>query len=184
MTNEVMVSKKQYEINTDTMALLPFYDEYGKVHTKVLERDRTLCVCGKPKTEQMIQKVQHTEVKLFRPPGGTLNKRIINYSSKKGYKIILWSWHQDPKDWSNPGAGYISNHILSNVHNGDIILLHDSGGNRRQTIDALNIVLPELKKRGFKCVTVSELMQNDPKFTPLFPADSELEPFKIFRRPS
>lgn len=136
------------------------------------------------KTEQMIQKVQHTEVKLFRPPGGTLNKRIINYSSKNGYKIILWSWHQDPKDWRNPGAGYISNHILSNVHNGDIILLHDSGGNRRQTIDALNIVLPELKKRGFKCVTVSDLMQNDPKFTPLFPADSELEPFKIFRRPS
>ncbi|MDN4074041.1 competence protein ComK [Fictibacillus terranigra] len=49
MTNKVMVSKKQYGINTETMALLPFYDEYGKVHTKVLERDRTLCVCGKPK---------------------------------------------------------------------------------------------------------------------------------------
>ncbi|RXY99769.1 polysaccharide deacetylase family protein [Fictibacillus sp. S7] len=134
------------------------------------------------KTEKLIEKVQKNEVKLFRPPGGNLNKQIIKYSNKKGYKIILWSWHQDPKDWRNPGAGSISRHILSNVKNGDIILLHDSGGNRRQTIEALKIVLPELQKRGFKCVTVSELLQNDPKFTPLFPA--QLEPFKLFDAPS
>ncbi|MED2971893.1 MULTISPECIES: competence protein ComK [unclassified Fictibacillus] len=50
MTNKVMVPNKQYEINVDTMALLPFCDEYGKLHTKVLERNRTLCVCGKPKS--------------------------------------------------------------------------------------------------------------------------------------
>lgn len=135
------------------------------------------------KTDKLIRKVQpHPDVKLFRPPGGNLNERIVEYSKKKGYKIILWSWHQDPKDWRNPGAGYISNHILSNVRNGDIILLHDSGGDRKQTIDALNIVLPQLKKRGFKCVTVSELLKNNEKFTPLFPA--ELEPFKILNDPS
>ncbi len=122
-------------------------------------------------TQHLIDTFQHLsgtfqprKMKLFRPPGGVLNKQIINTLTNDNYKIILWSWHQDTKDWTNNGVQNIANHVLSNVQNGDIILLHDSGGNRTQTVQALQIILPELQKKGYTFVTVGELLQNHPKF--------------------
>lgn len=49
MGKKVWISKKQYEINGDTIGLLPFYNEFGDLHTKVMERNRTLCIDDKPK---------------------------------------------------------------------------------------------------------------------------------------
>ncbi|OKL36958.1 chitooligosaccharide deacetylase [Domibacillus mangrovi] len=115
-------------------------------------------------TQNLIDTFQLGKMKLFRPPGGALNKQIINTLTNDNYTIILWSWHQDTKDWTNQGVQKIANHVLSNVQNGDIILLHDSGGNRTQTVQALQIILPELQKKGYTFVTVGELLQNHPKF--------------------
>ncbi|MCP3762729.1 polysaccharide deacetylase family protein [Domibacillus sp. A3M-37] len=116
------------------------------------------------KTEKLMNFQESYNVKLFRPPGGAVNKGIIDALKKQNYTIILWSWHQDTKDWSNPGVDTIVNQVLSDVRNGDIILLHDSGGNRTQTVKALKVLLPELKERGYKFVTVGQLLQNHPKF--------------------
>ena len=77
-----------------------------------------------------------------------------------GYLVIMWSWHQDTRDWSDPGARKIVNKVVQNARNGDIVLFHDFGGKRQQTVDALREILPELKKRGYRFVTVSELMQS------------------------
>lgn len=120
------------------------------------------------KTDKLISRYQKKKVKLFRSPGGTLTKEIINSSKDEGYKVIQWSWHQDPKDWSNPGVKSIVNHVINNVHNGDIILMHDSGGRRQQTVEALKEILPELKKRGYRFITVSELLEVSPKYKNLF----------------
>ncbi|MFY0546114.1 hypothetical protein [Brevibacillus sp. H7] len=70
----------------------------------------------------------------------------------------MWSWHQDTRDWSNPGVIKIVNKVITNVRNGDIVLFHDYGGKREQTVEALREILPELQKKGFQFVTVSDLL--------------------------
>ncbi|SDR95015.1 polysaccharide deacetylase family sporulation protein PdaB [Paenibacillaceae bacterium GAS479] len=94
----------------------------------------------------------------FRPPGGYYNDTVIRVAKQKGYTVVLWSWHQDTKDWTSPGIGRIVNKVLKNARNGDIVLLHDHVNGSTQTVEALKLILPELKKRGYRMVTISELM--------------------------
>lgn len=110
--------------------------------------------------DRIIQKYQPNHPKLFRPPGGYLDNALLQEAKSQGYKVVLWSYHQELRDWSLPGAQVIANHVIRNARNGDIILLHDGGGDRRQTIEALKIFLPALKKKGYQFVTVSELLSS------------------------
>ncbi|MDP1509722.1 polysaccharide deacetylase family protein [Paenibacillus ottowii] len=100
---------------------------------------------------------------LFRPPGGSYNDSLVKLAKEKGLKIILWSWHQDTLDWRKPGVHRIANKVLRNARNGDIVLMHDFVHHSTQTVEALKIILPELKKRGYSFVTVSELLYNREK---------------------
>ncbi|MNS46053.1 Peptidoglycan-N-acetylmuramic acid deacetylase PdaC [compost metagenome] len=97
---------------------------------------------------------------LFRPPGGFYNKNIVTSSHNKGYQVVLWSWHQDTRDWARPGVNRIVNKVLGNLRSGDIILMHDHVEGSSQTALALKTILPEIQKRGYRCVTVSELMKH------------------------
>jgi polysaccharide deacetylase family sporulation protein PdaB len=101
-----------------------------------------------------------TETHFFRPPGGSYTDSLVKLSKEKGLKMILWSWHQDTLDWRKPGVHRIVNKVLRNARNGDIVLMHDYVYKSTQTVEALKIILPELKKRGFTFVTVSELLDN------------------------
>jgi peptidoglycan/xylan/chitin deacetylase (PgdA/CDA1 family) len=96
---------------------------------------------------------------LFRPIGGFINERIVNLAKEQGYTVVLWSWHQDTEDWRRPGVTKIMNKVVHNVRNGDIVLYHDHGGDRSQTVQALKQILPRLQQKGYKFVTVSELLQ-------------------------
>ncbi|WP_427052574.1 polysaccharide deacetylase family protein [Paenibacillus sp. TC-CSREp1] len=95
---------------------------------------------------------------LFRPPGGYYNDMVIQAAKQKGYTIILWSWHQDTRDWALPGVSAITKKVLNNARNGDIVLFHDKVDGRSQTIESLRKILPKLKERGYEFVTVSELL--------------------------
>ncbi|UUZ83363.1 hypothetical protein LJK88_05540 [Paenibacillus sp. P26] len=75
-----------------------------------------------------------------------------------GYTIVMWSWHQDTKDWSTPGVSKIVDKVLSNARNGDIVLFHDYVEGQTQTVEALKQILPELHNRGYRFITVSELL--------------------------
>ncbi|ETI66113.1 sporulation polysaccharide deacetylase PdaB [Neobacillus vireti LMG 21834] len=112
------------------------------------------------RAEQIIQKYQPNHAKLFRPPGGYLDNALLQEAKKQGYKVVLWSYHQELKDWSKPGAQVIADHVIRHARNGDILLLHDGGGDRSQTIEALKIFLPALKQKGYQFVSVSELLSN------------------------
>ncbi|MEI4789253.1 polysaccharide deacetylase family protein [Bacillus sp. FJAT-53060] len=104
---------------------------------------------------------------LFRPPGGRLTMKSFHILSKQGYDVVMWSFTQDPKDWSRPGAHKIASRIIDHIQGGDIILLHDGGGNRKQTVEALKQVIPELKNRGYEFVKVSELLHYDRAYLPV-----------------
>lgn len=107
------------------------------------------------KCEEIITKITGKKPTLFRPPYGSYKEsELSNIAKKHGYKVVLWTT-VDTKDWKNPGASNIANAIINNAKNGDIILLHDYATNN--TVEALDIFIPEMKKRGYEFVTVSEL---------------------------
>ncbi|MGB8957209.1 MAG: polysaccharide deacetylase family protein [Tumebacillaceae bacterium] len=85
--------------------------------------------------------------KAFRPPGGVYNDKVVNTAKQAGYMVVMWTWNQDTRDWRRPGVRKIVDQVLSNAHNGSIVLFHDHGGDRSQTVNALTEILPELKKR-------------------------------------
>ncbi|MCM3490594.1 polysaccharide deacetylase family protein [Alkalihalophilus marmarensis] len=114
--------------------------------------------------EQAIFNVTGARPNLFRPPLGLYNDEIVHNIRENDYIAVMWSWHQDTYDWRNPGVEAIVNKVLKNITNGDIILFHDYGGDRSQTVKALAIILPELQKKGYQFVTVSELLKEDKKF--------------------
>jgi len=90
----------------------------------------------------------------MRPPyGGLLQRQREMVHAEFDYPIILWS--VDPLDWKRPGAGVISSRILGGASAGGIILAHDL---HAQTVDAMPATLDGLLRRGFKFVTVSQLL--------------------------
>ncbi|MDX2974159.1 polysaccharide deacetylase family protein [Kribbella solani] len=89
----------------------------------------------------------------LRPPDGSTNKQVTRRAAALGKKIRLWTI--DTRDWSRPGTSVIVRRALANVHNGSVILMHDGGGNRSQTVAALPTILRALKARGFGFTTMS-----------------------------
>jgi peptidoglycan/xylan/chitin deacetylase (PgdA/CDA1 family) len=82
-----------------------------------------------------------------RPPYGATSSRIATIIANRGQRQILWT--VDPRDWSRPGTTAIVNRVLTSVRGGSRILLHDGGGDRSQTVAALDLLIPRLRARGF-----------------------------------
>ena len=116
------------------------------------------------RTEMAIESIVGKKPTLFRPPLGYYDEKTIAQALKHHYLTVMWSWHQDTMDWSNPGTQKIIRTVLNNIQKGDIILFHDFGGNRSQTVRALQEILPALIERGYRFVTVSELLQYNDHF--------------------
>lgn len=90
----------------------------------------------------------------LRPPyGGLLQRQRELVHAEFGYPTILWS--VDPLDWKRPGAGVITSRILAGASAGGIVLAHDL---HAQTVDAMPATLDGLLRRGYKFVTVSQLL--------------------------
>ena len=88
---------------------------------------------------------------LIRPPYGQINKEILNNINNP---FILWSL--DPEDWKYHNKERTFNYILENIKPGDIVLFHDL---YKETIDAIELLLPVLYSKGYRVVTVSKLAQ-------------------------
>jgi peptidoglycan/xylan/chitin deacetylase (PgdA/CDA1 family) len=117
------------------------------------------------KTIQAIKGISpEYDVKLMRPIGGAISKTRIEESP---YSIIIWN--VDPEDWKHKYSSgdsekakkekldTIVSNVMSNIDDGDIILMHDI---YESTYDAVKILLPLLVAEGYEVVTVSELLGN------------------------
>ncbi len=93
---------------------------------------------------------------LFRPPYGSTGADLVRRVRAQGMTSVLWS--VDPLDWRQPGSGAIASRIISQAGPGAIILSHDGGGPRGQTLAALPGVVKALKRKGYTFVTVNELL--------------------------
>jgi len=84
---------------------------------------------------------------LFRAPYGAWSRAVIRQCERM--KMVPLDWSVDPRDWSQPGVRKIVRNIMKNTQPGSIILEHDGGGNRSETVAALRIVLPRLLDEGY-----------------------------------
>lgn len=103
-----------------------------------------------------IQSVTGTRPILFRPPYGSFNATVLAQATQLNLTAILWD--DEARDWALPGVNVIVSRILNLAHDGSIILLHDGGGFRSQTVAALPIIIAALRQRGFTFVTVPQLL--------------------------
>lgn len=92
--------------------------------------------------------------RLFRPPYGAYDNRVLSLLESRGKAVIMWS--VDTLDWKYRDKQYVKNYILNHSKDGAIVLLHDV---HRSSVDGFIEALPELRKRGYQLVTVSELLQ-------------------------
>ncbi|MFN8495199.1 MAG: polysaccharide deacetylase family protein [Caldilineaceae bacterium] len=83
----------------------------------------------------------------LRPPYGAMDKFTPTYAKELGFRLVMWT--VDPRDWARPGVKVIVQRILARVYPGAIVLLHDGGGDRSQTVTALDIVLRQLSALGY-----------------------------------
>lgn len=100
--------------------------------------------------EVIYNDITNDTIKLLRPPYGRYNDYVLN----QNYKIVLWNI--DPKDWLVKDSNKIYNNVLSNACDGCVVLMHDI---YPETIEATKRLIPALKDKGYKIVSVSKLME-------------------------
>ncbi|WP_010529095.1 polysaccharide deacetylase family sporulation protein PdaB [Lentibacillus jeotgali] len=105
--------------------------------------------------KEVFGKLGYEDMDLLRPPSGQFNKEIIELAEDQGFTVT--HWNVNPNDWQNPGTQKITNAVMEETTNGDIILMHASDS-VKQTAEALETILPGLKNKGFQYVTISELI--------------------------
>ena len=81
---------------------------------------------------------------------------LLTQAYQLGLTTVLWN--DEGQDWSRPGAGVIIQRIFSFARNGAIILLHDGGGDRSQTVAALPFIIVGLEEIGFHFVTIQQMV--------------------------
>ena len=116
-------------------------------------------------TQRLIASVLGHGTLLFRPPfaedvepATPEQARVLQQASERGYVTV--GMGVDPEDWAKPGARQIAESVLRQVKAGagQVVLLHDAGGNRAQTVAALPGIIQELRRNGYRLVTVSQLV--------------------------
>jgi peptidoglycan-N-acetylglucosamine deacetylase len=97
---------------------------------------------------------------LFRPPYGSYDPTTMRELHALHLLMVLWS--VDTEDYLQPGVSVIVQRALAGAHPGAIILMHDAGGTRTQTIEALPLIIRALRMLGYQLVTVPQLLHDDP----------------------
>lgn len=98
--------------------------------------------------------------RLFRPPYGAQDATTLSLLGRRRTLSVLWS--VDSQDYRRPGVDAIVRNVVDHAHPGAIVLLHDAGGDRSQTLAAVPRIVKELRAQGYRFVTVPRLLLESP----------------------
>ena len=84
----------------------------------------------------------------MRPPGGFVTRTVIATARAEGKQVVMWN--ADPKDWTRPGTAAIASRVMTATRHRSIVLLHDGGGQRAQSVAALSQILANLSAQGYR----------------------------------
>ncbi len=99
------------------------------------------------RTQDAVQAATGRRPTCLRPPYGAMGSQTRSWAAEAGLEVVLWDI--DPQDWARPGVDSIVRSVIDHVRPGDVVLFHDGGGNREQTVAALERILDQLSDRGF-----------------------------------
>lgn len=116
------------------------------------------------RAHRVIYGLTGVNMRLFRPAGefgarGRTGKTLLRVAKALGYEVILRSGEEEDYDWPLASGEEIARKVLGNVKPGVIISFSDQGDGCGNTLQALRIILPVLEERGYRFVTVSELLR-------------------------
>ncbi|MGI6007022.1 MAG: polysaccharide deacetylase family protein [Ruminococcus sp.] len=105
-----------------------------------------------------VSRLSGISMQLFRPPYGSYDNSVIQNARKNGYLTV--TWNVDSQDWKDYGTNDVISAVCENenLQNGSIILFH---GGARYTSDALDTIIPQLKEKGYRFSTVSQLLSEE-----------------------
>jgi peptidoglycan/xylan/chitin deacetylase (PgdA/CDA1 family) len=101
---------------------------------------------------------------VFRPPYGAYDQSVVDAARSLGLATV--QWNVDPTDWALPGTAAIETRVLAQVQPGSIIISHDGGGPREQTLGAYPSIIEKLRARGYRIVTIPQLLGFRPIYVP------------------
>ncbi len=107
-------------------------------------------------TQAVIERLTGYTPCVFRPPYGAYDARVIGAARALGLATVLWD--VDPSDYTQPGVAAIEQRVLAQVRPGSIIISHDGGGPRGQTLAAYPAIIAALRARGYRFETVPQLL--------------------------
>ncbi len=107
-------------------------------------------------TSDLIESATHFRPCLFRPPDGAVDPAVVDAAARAGMTTVTWD--VDPSDWSNPGSDAVYSRVVGAVQPGSIVVMHDGGGTRADTLAALPRIIDTLRRRGYRFATVTELL--------------------------
>jgi peptidoglycan/xylan/chitin deacetylase (PgdA/CDA1 family) len=93
---------------------------------------------------------------LFRAPYGAVSSGLTSEARSLGFTTIQWDI--DPRDWARPGTDAIYQNVVQNAHDGAIVIQHDGGGDRSETLAALPREIDTLRRAGYRFVTVTQML--------------------------
>lgn len=108
-------------------------------------------------TANIIYQTTGAKTSFFRPPGGILTNGVVTYAKNIKDAVVMWS--DDSEDWRRPSTSTLVTRVLKQATPGGIVLMHDGGGNRSNTVAALPQIINNLRKQGYKFVTIPQLLQ-------------------------
>jgi peptidoglycan/xylan/chitin deacetylase (PgdA/CDA1 family) len=125
-------------------------------HANLLERRKKTIVKEIVKCDVVLEAVTGRKPLLFRSPHGFRKPVVSQISQQLGHYQVDWSLC--PRDWLRPGTKRMLKLVLKKVRPGTIILLHDGGGDRSQTVEVVPLIIDRLRERGYQFVTIEELL--------------------------
>ncbi len=136
-------------------------------------------------TQRLFQEITGHSMTLFRPPyiadaePSTRSELVpILRAQEMGYTMVGESI--DSEDWKEISSNEIVKRVLDQLPEGNVILLHDAGGDRSNTVEALPIIIKELKKRGYTFTTIADLIRkSNSQIMP--PADQD-SPYLVYNK--
>ncbi|MEC0311615.1 polysaccharide deacetylase family sporulation protein PdaB [Bacillus subtilis] len=126
------------------------YKNYANLESNEIKKDMN-------RAQTAFEKLGVKDIQLLRPPTGQFNKNVLKVAKQYNYTVVHYSVNS--QDWTNPGVEKIIDNVTKQVSGGDIILLHASDS-AKQTEEALPDIIHQLKEKGFKNVTVGDLIAN------------------------
>ena len=110
------------------------------------------------RTSEAVASAVGARPSMVRPPYGSLTAEVLEKWTGLGFEEQLVLWDVDSADWALPGAEAIADKTLKEIQPGSIVLMHDSGGDRSQTVQALPAIIEGCLERGYGLATVPELL--------------------------